>query len=374
MEDINKKLYPLEFLEDSLETPWGHVSYQIADLGSVDSMISGGWFGGNTLSELMGTYLERVVGDDAFEYYGLQFPLLVKVMKTTGWQPLQMNVSDEVAEARYDSFGKKALWYIRKADTEAILYLGLNRDVDAAEFYSRSQDGSVKVILNEIHPSVGDVFLIEPGTVFAAGPGLEILEIGECSELTLNLETELEEAFDLIDFRKYTLSGSIDPSATVATLGHVRGGTIDEKGGERTGSLDDFRDDGGVRGADVERGVNAPGRIVAECDEFKVTKLRLDDPIHIFSEQPGSFAIYHCISGEAIIQAPNESSGFDSFDLKVGKSMLVPSEVNDFMLFPARENTVVLEALVEGRRVRDSYTDDSPAEDDTPDPHVRNWN
>ena len=319
MEDINKKLYPLEFLEDSVETPWGHVSYQIADLGFVDSMISGGWFGGNTLSELMGTYLERVVGDDAFEYYGLQFPLLVKVMRTSGWQPLQVNVSDEVAETRYDSFGKKALWYIRKADTDAILYRGLNRDVDAAAFYNRFQDGSVKEILNEIHPSVGDVFLIEPGTVFAAGPGLEILEIGECSELTLNLETELEEAFDLIDFHRYSPSSEM------------------------------------------------------ECDEFKVTKLRLDDPIHIFSEQPGSFAIYHCISGEAIIQAPNESSGFDSFDLKVGKSMLVPSEVNDFMLFPARENTVVLEALVERRSVRDSYTDDSTAEDDTPDPHVRNW-
>jgi hypothetical protein len=44
------------------------------------------------------------------------------------------------------------------------------------------------------------------------------------------------------------------------------------------------------------------------------------------------------------------------------------------MLFPAREDTVVLEALVERRSVRDSYTEDSPAEDDTPDPHVRNWN
>ena len=334
MEDNNKKLYPLEFLEDVRETSWGIVTYHIADLGAVDSMVAGGWFGGNTLSELMGVYLERVVGDDAFEYYGLQFPLLLKVMKTTGWQPFQLNVSDEVAEERYDSFGKKALWYIRKAEEGAIMYLGLNRDMDAAEFYSRCLDGSMKEVLNEVHPSAGDFFLIEPGTVFAVGPGLEILEIGECSELTLNLETELEEAFDLIDFHRYSLSSEdTDTSTTVATL----------------------------------------GQIVAECDEFKVTNLRLDDPIHIFSEQPGSFAIYHCISGEAIIQAPNDSSGFDSYDLKVGKSILVPSEVNDFMLFPVREDTVVLEAMVERRRVRDSYTDDAPSED-APDPHVRNWN
>ncbi len=65
-------------------------------------MVDNGWFGGNTLSELMGTYLERVVGDDVFEFYGLQFPVMVKVMDVTGWQPLQMNASDEIAAERYE--------------------------------------------------------------------------------------------------------------------------------------------------------------------------------------------------------------------------------------------------------------------------------
>ena len=70
MEDNNRKLYPLRFVDEGADVPWGHVSYQIADLGFKDSMIDNGWFGGNTLSELMGTYLERVVGDDVFEFYG----------------------------------------------------------------------------------------------------------------------------------------------------------------------------------------------------------------------------------------------------------------------------------------------------------------
>lgn len=74
MEDNNRKLYPLRFVDEGADVPWGHVSYQIADLGFKDSMIDNGWFGGNTLSELMGTYLERVVGDDVFEFYGLQVP------------------------------------------------------------------------------------------------------------------------------------------------------------------------------------------------------------------------------------------------------------------------------------------------------------
>ena len=327
MEELDRKLYPLWFIEDKVDMPWGQVSYQIADLGFVDSMISEGWFGGNTLSELMGTYMERVVGDDAFEYYGLQFPLLVKTIKTTGWQPLQVNVGDEAAEERYDSFGKKSFWYVLEASDEAPMYLGLKRDVEPADFYNRCQDGTVDKVLHKVHPKAGDCFIINPGTVFAAGPGLTVLEIGECSELAFNLETELEEVFDLIDFNRYT-----------ATSKHVE--------------------------------AKSP---LAECDEFKVTRFDLKDPLHIFSEQPGSFAIYYCISGEAMVQTPNESSGFDALDLKAGHSVLVPSEINDYMLFPAREGTIILEALVEPRMPRDSYIGDDPGED-TPDPHVRNWN
>ena len=361
MEETSKKLYPMRFVEKEAEMPWGQVCYQIADLGAIDSMVYDGWLGGNSLSELMGTFLERVVGDDAFEFYGLQFPILVKVMKTSGRQPLQINAADDVAEERYDSFGKTSFWFVKEASEDASLFLGLNRDVDAGEFYRRCQEGTAEEILNEIHPKAGDSFVIKPGTVYAAGPGLTIVEISECSELSFNLETELEEAFDLIDFHLFTpTSGGIDPSATVATLGNVRGGTADVVGG-------------GVREADVERGVNTSGCKLADCDEFKVTKFDLENPLHIFSDQPGSFAIYHCISGEAFVQAPTESGGYENYPLKAGASILVPSEVNDFMLFPAADKTVLLEATVERRTLPDSYTDGKPA-DDTPDPHVRQWN
>ena len=305
MEEIDKKLYPLRFLDEGEGMPWGHVSYQIADLGFKDSMIADGWFGGNTLSELMGTYMERVVGDEAFEYYGLQFPLMVKVMDVTGWQPLQVNVPDKIAEERYDSFGKTAFWYIREASDDAVMYLGLNRDVPAGEFYGRCQDGTVTEVLNEVRPKKGDCFILSPGTVFAAGPGLTIIEIAECSELALNLhgwgrslpgpeEILLEEAFDFIDFSRYSPEGATPQPP-----------------------------------------------VLADCPEFKVTKMELRDPVRMSSEQPGSFAIYHCLSGEALVD--------NRVRLKTGHSILLPSELNDYTLFPASNGTVLLEALV-GRR------------------------
>ncbi len=344
----NRKLYPLRFIDEGEDTTWGHVSYHVADRGVKDSMVSEGWFGGNTLSELMGTYMERVTGDDVFEFYGLQFPVTLKVMDVVSRQPLQVAVSDEVAAERYDSFGRTALWYIEEAAEGASIFIGLKKSVTASEFYSRCLDGTLEEVLNEVHPKKGDHFVIRPGTVYSAGPGLRIAEISECSELVLDIHDwtggnpdMLSEAFDLIDFNEYS------PVPAPGVLSEA-----------------------------AER--------LALFPEFTVTRLTLKNPLHIFSDQPGSFALYYCLTGEAVIQVKNDS-GADVYKVKAGHSILVPSELNDYLIAPAMPGTVVLETLVERRMVRDSYTgedvspraplsDDGPQEAEGSDPHLKFWN
>ena len=340
MEDKEKKLYPLKFAEDKRQMPWGEVNYKIADLGSVDSMVWDGWLADNSLSELMGTYMERVVGDDAFEYYGLQFPVLIKSFRTDSWQPLQVNVPDAEAEARYDSLGKTALWYVLKADPDSEIHLGLKRDVAPEEFYRRCLDSNVTEVLNVVHPKSGDLFIIEPGTVFAAGPGLTVVEISECSEMTFNLmeSADLEEAFDMISFSKYI----------PAPDGLAKGTTVPSQ------------------------------KVLAERDEFKVTRMDLQNPLHIFSDQPGPFAVYHCVKGEAVLKQSSEEIDFQDVTIKEGDVVLLPSEVNDYFLFPMVEGTTLLETVVERRVDPDSYTGDARPSGDTvsdaPDPHIRHWN
>ena len=109
MNDQNKSLTPMKFLPDVQEMPWGTVEYKLADLGFVDSMACEGWLKGNTLSDIMQTYLERVVGETAFEWYGTQFPVLVKRLTVKGRTSLHVNPDDETAEQRYDAFGKTAV-------------------------------------------------------------------------------------------------------------------------------------------------------------------------------------------------------------------------------------------------------------------------
>lgn len=104
-----------------------------------------------------------------------------------------------------------------------------------------------------------------------------------------------------------------------------------------------------------------------------MTRMDLKDPLRVYSEQEGDFAVYHCLSGETVIQPGPESFDFSPVTLRAGQTVLVPSEVNDFLLLPSKAGTTLLEAISPRRLTPDSYTG-STSEPETPDPHVRNWN
>ena len=298
------KLTPLKFLPDGQEFPWGRAEYRLADLGFVDSMASGGWLGGNTLSEIMETYLERVVGETSFDWYGTQFPVMVKRLDVKGRTALHVNPDDETAEQRYDAFGKTALWYVESCGPDARLYLGFRRDVSADEFFRACEAGKVEDLLYSFRPAPGESFLVPPGLVHAA-QDVKLLEIAEGSELSFRLhdwgsverEIHLEEAFDLIDFR-------------------------------------------------AVRKPEAPeGDLLAATPQFTVHRIRLREPLQSHSSEEDSFLVYVCLSGSAAVQIPAQ----ESCRFKAGEVVLVPSEVTDFLLAPASPDTVLLEVRLDPR-------------------------
>ena len=298
---MEKKLTPLKFLPDSMDMPWGTVEYRIADLGFVDSMASEGYLGGNTLSDIVQTYLERLVGETAFDWYGTQFPVMVKRLKVKGRTSLHVNPDDETAEQRYDAFGKTALWYVEECGPDARLYLGFKRDVTAAEFYEACQKGDVTKLLHSVTPKPGESYLITPGLVHAA-KDVTLLEVAECSELWFRLhdwgsterELHLEEAIDLIDYRSW--------KATLA----------------------------------------APETSVPQ---FTVHQIELKDPLKNSAGLDDSFLIYICLEGAAVIQVPDAGN----YTLKKGEVVLVPSEVEDFFIVPADKGTRLLEVRLDPR-------------------------
>lgn len=323
-------------------------SWEIADMGIEDSVVSEGWLAGNTLSEVMETYLEKVVGEEVYNYYGRQFPLLIKFLDIHGKLSVQVHPDDEIAAERYNSLGKAEIWYVMDAEPGAKVYMGFNREVSAQEFYDRCHNGTVEEVLNVIYPKKGDSIYVAPGTVHAAEGGLLIAEIQESSDLTFRLydwgrefdpatarQTHLEEAIDLINYGKFDESlykkGPLWEDKCECGHEHHHHDEVAEK--------------------------------LVETPQFNVTKINLTDPLHIYTEQFASFIIYMCVEGEASVQVPVENEagekGMENYVIKAGETILIPAQMQDFYLVPRDRSTVLLEAVTRPEEELDEYIDPS---------------
>ena len=314
-----KKLTPMRFRPEKVERKWGVAEYRIADLGYIDSVALDGWLSGNSISDIMQTYLERFTGEVPFEYYGTQFPVMVKWLDIKGRTSLHVNPDDEAAEQRYDAFGKTALWYVAAAGPDAKLFLGFKREVSAEEFYKKCLDGTVEEVLNVVKPKVGEHYLVTPGMVHAA-QDVRLLEVAECSELWFRLhawddeeaEIHLEEAFDLIDFKPYRVAAAkADPEA------------VTEK--------------------------------IAVTPQFSVSEIRLRNAVRVGADNNGSFLLYACVKGAGSLVV----EGMNPLYFHDGDAIVVPAEIQQFTLTPEASGTLLLEVSLESRHDKDEYIDPS---------------
>ncbi|MCQ2135723.1 MAG: class I mannose-6-phosphate isomerase [Bacteroidales bacterium] len=352
---MEKKLYPLKFIPIPSRRPWGGdslvsslakkfvetdkdgnevvlgkdikigESWELADMGFEDSLVASGWLAGNTIGEIMETYMEKVVGEGVWNWYGTQFPLLIKFLDIREKLSVQVHPDDKVAEERYDSLGKKEIWYVMDAAPGAKVYMGFSRETSASEFYKVCKDGSAPEIMNVIEPHKGDAILVTPGTVHAADGGILIAEIQESSDMTFRLfdwgrennpatarPLHLEEAIDIIDYGKYNEAN--------------------------------FIKEDGQRGS----------KVLAQCPEFKVVRHRADAPVAFADDD--TFHVFMCTEGSFAVRV--DADGDEpaaSYELSKGETILVPAQVGEFSLIPLVAGGEVVEATVERREEVDVY-------------------
>ena len=336
-----KKLYPfrLEAFEDVYG--WGVEKFALADLGYRDTPVRDGWVQGNSMGDMMETFLDRLVGDNVFDWYGQQFPFQLKWISCKGKMPLRVCPDDEVARQRYDALGKEKLWYVVSADADARVFLGLEKAMDVAGFVAACEDGSIASKLHSIHPKAGDFFHIAPGTPHCAFGKMEILELSESSAMDFCLctwgqpreEDEFDEAFDLVE------------------------------------ALDFIKLDAYVPEQQEHEHEKIVRRLL-QLPQFTASLLNMTDPLHIYTEKFDSCIAYTCIKGafELSTAAPeglqtkDAGSGSQAsaevvkFRLQPGETVLVPAECPDFFLTPLAAGTLLLEAMVEKREDPDPYT------------------
>ncbi len=336
------KLYPIKFTPIIKERVWGGTrlatnygktstdgatvgeSWEISGVEGDESVVSNGFLKGNNINELVEIYLGEIVGDELYDTYSTEFPVLVKLLDIEKPLSLQVHPDDQTARWRHDSYGKTEFWYILDAEQDAIIYLGLNKNSNPRELYEKCKDDSVTEILNVIHPKKGDFFLIEPGTIHSAKGGLTVAEIQQVSDITYRVydwgrehdpvtarEMHLELAIDCIDYSKFP--------DTVKNINNSN------KIGDRS--------------------------LLTDCKYFKVSMVEVSKELLLVSQDYNSFIIYLCENGSVSISSANGSE-----NIIKGESVLIPANIGEYKIVPGTTDCRLLEITGKYQIPVDSYT------------------
>ncbi|MBQ3710442.1 MAG: class I mannose-6-phosphate isomerase [Bacteroidales bacterium] len=224
-------LYPLKFKPIFKDKIWG--GRKIKDIIGLDygklpncgeawllsgiwdeqSVVTNGDFEGDEINDLVETFMGDLVGEDVFDRYGEQFPLLIKIIDANDWLSVQVHPDDELAEKRDIGYGKTEMWYVMQADPEAELVSGFNCEMNRMKYIRVLKDNDIQSVLNHETAEKGDVFYIPAGRVHALGPGIVVAEIQQTSDTTYRIydwdridvagmrrELHIPQSLDAVDF------------------------------------------------------------------------------------------------------------------------------------------------------------------------------
>lgn len=292
--DIKKGLYPRTIDKSKV---YGE-SWDISGVKGSISKVTNGFLKGNNLQEIIEVYMGELVGEEVFEQFGLDFPLLIKNLDCNDTLSVQVHPNDELAAERHDSFGKTEMWYIADAEPGAVIYLGFkNKNITREEYIQAVAKGSVAEILQAVPVKRGDVFFIPAGTVHALAKGLNVIEIQQTSDIT----------YRIFDWNRVDSNGKSRELHTAMAVD-----AIDFESGveecRRTYTIASNKE------------VN-----VVDCEYFKTDILRVDNAIELDYCKRDSFTIYICIEGEVKVTLDGDSSEV----LHEGEVMLIPAITNE---------------------------------------------
>ena len=198
-------LYPLKFKPLFLDKIWGGQkiknvlgqnvgdipncgeAWVLSGVNGHQTIVSEGFLEGNELNELAEIYMGDLLGDQVYEKYGTEFPILVKILDTNDYLSIQVHPDDELAMKRHAGNGKTEMWYIIQADDEAELITGFKTKINKQEYLTHLNNKTLKSVLNIEKVKAGEVYYTPAGRVHALGPGMLLAEIQQTSDITYRI-------------------------------------------------------------------------------------------------------------------------------------------------------------------------------------------
>ncbi len=154
---------------------------------------------------------------------GADRELLVKLLFTAERLSIQVHPDDAAARAIGHKRGKDEAWLVLDAEPDAVIGLGLRREVSKDELRAAARSGEIEQLIDWRPVKAGEVYYSPAGTVHAIGAGLTIMEIQQNLDLTYRLydygrprELHLEEGVEVAD------TGPWRPDGTAREIGPGR--------------------------------------------------------------------------------------------------------------------------------------------------------
>ncbi len=305
------KPYPVKFYPILKERIWGGTklrsllhkevqgtnigeSWELSTVENDISVICNGFYKGKNLQELINEFPKEILGENVFNLFGKQFPLLFKFIDAKEDLSIQVHPNDELAQKRHNSFGKTEMWYIMQADPGARLIIGFKEKVTPEIYKNAVAEKQVVDLLDVKYVKQGDIFYLATGTVHAIGSGVVLAEIQQTSDIT----------YRIYDFDRKDKEGNLRELHTQLAIDAINFDVLEtEKNYTRT--------------------INKSNPVV-NSPYFTTNFILLEDKM-ILNYDQSTFRVFMCVEGSFQLKFDNHINEF-----KKGETVLIPACLNRF--------------------------------------------
>jgi len=282
-------------------------SWEISGMPGASSVVANGFLKGNTLEELAEIYMGDLLGDEVYQKYGIEFPLLIKFIDARDKLSIQVHPDDRLASERHHAWGKTEMWYVIDAEPDAVIYTGFRKKITREEYLIYLNEKRLDEIINITPVRGGDVFFIPAGMVHAIGGGVILTEIQQTSDVT----------YRIYDWDRLDASGKPREMHTTLALDAIN------------------------FGLDSPNLIRKPSEInstvlLAECPYFHTNLIELDSPVIKDHSLTDSFIIYICTNSMVVIECFGQKE-----EVRAGETVLIPASADSVTLIPQGTATLI---------------------------------
>ena len=287
------KIIPFKHLDTKMENVGE--SWEISGVEGNETIVAEGEHKGKTLNELVCELKGELIGEDNYQRFGNEFPLLIKFIDARQDLSIQVHPSDEIAHKQGKPRGKTEMWYCLNSDADAKLCSGLKKQITPDEYKAMVENGTITEALASYKVQEGDVFFIPAGRIHSIGAGCFVTEIQQTSDVT----------YRIYDFKRKDKNGNYRELHTQQAAESIDYNVLTNYRTEYTSKKDE-----GVQ--------------VVTCPYFTTAVYDLTEPMTLDYSELDSFVILIAVRGAGSITADGETS-----DFRYGDTILLPATTQE---------------------------------------------